>query len=195
MIKPELDSASNIMFNPIVDGIVDCAKYLEAPRKILWVLREFHNKAGEITNLREVMKSLKNPGAFVGYRNTYGPVAKVSYSILKNCFFESNPNFGNPIFLSEYLEQIAIINIKKVPNFNGTYINWSELNKAFELSKGIIQRQILLFQPDIIVCAGTFEYIKDMNIENALLICAYHPSQRKITHEKYINSIMRKILV
>lgn len=90
----------------------------------------------------------------------------------------------------------------------------SLISKAYNTWKPVLMRQIDFYNPQVIIFCGTFKFYKadlvgvdskpiytsqsnSLNIyrkENgALLLDAYHPNQRFVKHEIYVNDILNAI--
>jgi len=106
------------------------------------------------------------------------------------------------------LKSAAWINIQKLPGKYVTRTWMDDIYDAFKINKEIIESQIELLDPQVIICAGTFGIIKNEYpfskwrnnvLENVfesngrLYIQTYHPSQRTITRERYVDGIVQSI--
>lgn len=117
----------------------------------------------------------------------------------------------------ERLQECAYININKMPGRPSS----GYLMNEFNIWKDIINIQILGYAPDVIIFGNTFEYFKDSNQiyisdknickelkgwegitgvfeteiggHKTILIDAYHPSQRNISQQKYVDAILSSI--
>lgn len=136
----------------IQDGIIDESKYINAPVKIAYILKEANGGKG--WSLAEFISG-------GGRRQTWDNVARWTEGIfkidkeLKWTYLESQ----NEKRRLEYLKYICAVNIKKT---SGSYVsNSNEIKKAAVLNGEIITKQINLYAPDIIICCGTAdEFIK-----------------------------------
>jgi hypothetical protein len=76
--EKELDlEMSKIWDNPRLDGITNFEKYIKAPVKILWVLKEPNGKRGG--NHRNFHKDVRSYGLWT---RTYANIMRVVYGIL-----------------------------------------------------------------------------------------------------------------
>jgi len=85
------------------------------------------------------------------------------------------------------LNFVAYININKYGGLNRT--NGEKL-KEYAYSKEIrplIKKQIELLAPDIVVCCGVYEIVKEILSENpkSILVNMWHPSYKFTNHQKY----------
>ncbi len=136
--------------NPIIveDGIVDEAEYLASRYKILYVMKEVNG--GEGWNLKEFLKDGARP-------QTWNNIARWTEGILnleadyKWDYLDSNNEDRRKIML----KKIGSINLKKIPGKHTS--NSNEITNEARLNKDLINKQVELYQPDIIICCGTFD--------------------------------------
>lgn len=189
---------------PIYDGIVDLKKYNNAQYKIMWILKEVsgsNNKGGW-----DICEDFLKDNKFKEYsrwKATLAPIIYASYGILHEL-----PTWGKlPEVedISSILEHIAYINLKKT--HGGTTSHMPTIKKAYSESQELIHCQIKTYKPDIIIGGKTLDIlypyfnISDADLhtevddswysisEGRLLIDAWHPAQRGITHETYYSAI------
>ena len=193
--------------NVILDGIVDHEKYLNAKFKILWILKEPHDKGGQQEwSMRDLIKDAKySEGLNPDMKYTFTNIIYSTYSIFNNFvswnemdYMEDKPE------MIEYLQKIALINIKKLPAGSSSKDN--EIQSAYQKYRSIILKQIETFEPNIIIGGNTIKYIqedlelskfpkieKDLIwyylLDDKIVIDAYHPASR-INNEQYCNSII-----
>lgn len=159
--------------------------------KILWVLRETNRELPEYNNdLRELLKACaKNNGKLPEnlrktWKRTYGLVVKVSHGLLNN-----NEWVENVDSIRSVLKKIAVINIDKRPG--GNSFSHTKLKEARREFGDIIDTQINLLKPDVIILGGTGDYVSD-DIKRRGPIEMFHPGQRTMTHEKYYEGLLKK---
>jgi len=160
-------------------------------KKVLWVLREtngsfeenFHN---DLRKLLLACADNPNPNESVynRWKATYGLVVKVSYALLNNEWIENVDN------IRSVLKKIAVINIDKRPG--GNRFSRKKLKEAQEKFGDIIDTQIDLLKPDIIILGNTFNYISDYIKRRGTIIDMPHPGQIRITHKKYYEELLAK---
>lgn len=196
----------------IYDGILDIERYSQSKFKIMWVLKEPYdyidedgNPSGGGWHFRDALlpkEKIENFDRFS--RKTYEPIIYATYSIL-NGFPDSTTMdliSENPTML-EALKSIAYINIKKTPGLTKT--SDAVLYSAYKENQEILEQQIELANPDIIIFGNTFKYFSFdfltrplikydqfsyTSYENRLLISAYHPAQMSYSKWDYINEII-----
>jgi len=210
-ITKRIESLKNLIDNstPIPDGIVDLEKYNNSPIKLLWILKEVNSENDtDEWDLRDALKDLKTKdGMKKGWKKTYLPVIYTSYGIIHNIKWDDSDSIYKNPDMVDTLKEIAVVNVKKFPG--KSVANLEQLQKSYKQQKEILKEQIEVYKPDIIVCGGTFDIIKNDIIkgENDLqvikeepfsaykqnkriIIDAYHPAQHTITQEKYCDTIL-----
>ncbi|WP_396601487.1 hypothetical protein [Algibacter sp. R77976] len=195
---------------PIIDGIVDLIEYDKASIKIMWILKEVNSENDtDEWDLRDAIKNLKTEkGIKKGWASTFNPIVYTTFGILHNLYWEEIENTNDNPNIIDVLKKIAYVNVKKIPG-KSVAIK-SELEIAFKEHKSILKSQIELYNPDVIICGGTFNIIKDVfqNLnnktaihpfssyenKNTIIIDAYHPNNRTVTQEKYCNIIIENVI-
>ena len=168
---------------PIFDGPMSPEDYYNSPRKILWLLKEPYGKDNSWKN-NSYESWYKNP-EFKLDNPTWRMVANTSHCILQN-ILSHHASFPKDIFAA--LGKIAWINIQKVPRHDSSYSDTAEIEAAYNNGKDIISKQIDLFQPDIIICGGTFEIVCglfDCSHKGTIGNCDYYQDNDKIILEAY----------
>ena len=141
--------------NPIIveDGIVDEAEYLASRYKILYVMKE--ENGGEGWNLKEFLKDEARP-------QTWNNIARWTEGILnlepdyKWNYLDSNNEDRRKIML----KKIGSINLKKIPGKHTS--DNKKIDKEAKANKDLINKQVNLYQSDIIICCGTFDSFVDI---------------------------------
>ena len=178
---------------PVIDGIIDIERYINAKYKILWILKEanFGKSKGSwdmLAYYREAKESDINKSL------TTRRVMLVSHRF-----------FPDVTPLSAF-QSIAYINIKKVAGYENS--DDTEIEKAFSAHKCLLLEQIETYNPDIIICGNTLNYFEnDLDFRKGesisigmeqrhyfcskerLYINAFHPAYPKITDEEYSDKI------
>lgn len=200
----------------IPDGIVNIDKYLKAQYKILWILKEPHDKGGQDWKMRDLIRDAKYKDENENYylnpdmSKTFPSIIYTTFGILNEfklwndiAYIKDRPA------LIDCLENIALINIKKLPA--GSTSKDSEIQEAFEEHKEFIDLQIKTYKPDIIIGANTIdnymseyfeleklkriksiEYLHYYPTNDRVLIDAWHPANliKGLTQEKYCDGII-----
>ena len=142
--------------NIIPDGIVNIGKYSESKIKVLYILKEVNG--GKNWNLRDFLNI--NGGRF----QTWNNIARWQYGIEN---FEEQ-NLWDKVehieeeFRKKQLRKIAVVNLKKVPGTETSEM--SEIRKYAWNDRELLKRQISLYEPNIIVCCGTGEIVKEYKL-------------------------------
>lgn len=201
-----------------IDGPFNPSIYYESSPKILWILKEAY---GEPVDYPDLLTN-KFDNFFNDFlkgvpRHTWFPIAIISYCLLNKIYpykpIDNIDSIKNEI--QNAMQKIAFININKVSSETGGRsldFNIAEASKVFE---DCLNRQIDLYEPEIIICGNTFKYlkanfkfpklIKEINGEQLvdhylynkkLIVDPYHPgytAYNRIDKDLYINDILRTI--
>jgi hypothetical protein len=198
---------------PVVDGIINIEKYVNARIKILWILKEPHDEWVTVKNTglprnggwdlahdvydKLTVKDLPKKGLIVARR-----VMEVTYRIL--------PEAENAL---EAFKSIAYINIKKIPG--GSYSVQEEIEQAYNEHKGLLKEQIETYEPEIVLCGNTLPYLSMDNyfekknrktfvpnstsrycyypLKDRLYVNTYHPAY-KPTNKEFWSDCVDKIV-
>lgn len=199
--------------NIIFDGIVDIDKYLDAPIKILWILKEV-NSADIDWDLRDALNNdiKSETGLKNGWSNTLTPVVYTTLGILNGEDWHTMGDFTINPELINCMQEVAYINVKKVGG--GSQASHQEIQSFYELNKEALHEQINLINPEVIIFGNTLNYfdwawlkhtfeieLEDESNQNLhiysgkkhLLLHAYHPNNRRITHQVYCDTILQAV--
>lgn len=190
----------------MLDGIVNVTEYYNSPIKIMWILKEpYDNKQNGGGNWS--MTDALNEGALGNGRDasTWQPIIYSTYGILNNYIkYEKMPKIVDTKNMNLILRQVAFINVQKLPAKTRT--SDTEIKKAYQINKEILQLQIATYKPDIIIGGKTLHLFKeDLKItkneelkfghflkDKTLFINTFHPAQTKITKNEYVNKIIER---
>lgn len=149
---------------------------------------------------------------------TWQPMMYIMYALRESGNWDDIPWIrDNREKYIERLQECAYININKMPAKSSS----GYLMNEFNIWKDIINTQILGYAADVIIFGNTFEYFRDSNQiyisdknickeltgfqgitgvfeteiggHKTILIDAYHPSQRKISKQIYVDTILTSI--
>ena len=201
--------------SPIPDGIVDIDRYLAAPLKILWILKEPHDgsKDGVPTGggwlYREFLTQL-NFYERVGVGNpTWEPITYVTYALLNGFLrWEQMDRIRDRPAMMDVLRSASFINISKLPGL--TTSNPASIRRAYKRYCELLLQQITVYQPDVIIGGNTLQFFNsDLSLQypmnwraasayvavsgSQVFVDAYHPAQRTITRSVYINGIVENV--
>jgi hypothetical protein len=132
----------------VADGVVAEDAYLQSEQKLLFILKEVNDPDGGDWDLREY---LRNGGRSQTWNNITRwvegirrPSDDIPWSDLAEIDEERR---------RETLRSIAAVNLKKTPGGHTT--DSPVLAKIAEQDKALLKRQLMLYDPDLIVCCGT----------------------------------------
>lgn len=201
---------------PIYDGVSDCQAYADSKLKILWVMKEPYD---------EIVNGKPKGGGWPMYDYTlelpmFRTMAKIVYGIVHEKHFDEIPEPDDDML--KLLQSTAFINISKMPGYTTSSKN--QLKRKLDDWHDIIQEQLDLYQPDVIILGNTYEQLMEgklgdnpctdwvadasrpgttavLKIQPArVIIDAFHPSPMRkcsrpdLTDEVYINSIIDGVL-
>lgn len=195
------------------DGIIDVEKYLEAPVKILWILKEVHSTDDSISDMREAIATLREGnGIAPGWGKTFKPIVYSIYGVFNNMNWADIPDVnGNPGVL-ECIKSTAYINVKKYAG--GAQALDREITGFYDKYSDLLNEQIDIINPDVIIFGGTMKYfnsdfflkygeetfkdeslsyIQQYGFGDKLLLSTLHPNNRSLTQEEYCDSIIQAI--
>lgn len=186
---------------PALDGITDVDRFYKAKYKILWILKEANWDSEQVCPLRGFHK---NVTTYPNWRRTYKPIIQISHAMLNGIYdYKLIPTADK---IAEVMHDIAFINVKKVAG--GASSDWNVINQHYTDNKDFLHFQIEKISPNIIInCSGINQLFRDFSLksnhpstnkfapfqysfdDNSLIINAYHPNQRWMTHDKYFDAI------
>lgn len=216
----ENESLMNVLKSRRADGVLDFVSdgiihpktwFEKREEKILYFLKEAYSRIKDIE--WDLCKWLRGERCMDGCTmdcsecsprgSTYNHVAEQAYMILNETEHfdawlgvteKSRKNYLNA--RREILKRIAIINIKKYSGKSTSYDKdlWEHLNNE---NKDILKKQIELIRPTLIICGGTYPYLKEVlglpnmdpyygtTVCNGMKIVAtYHPSKIMTSKDK-----------
>lgn len=168
--------------NFIPDGIIDEASYMQSPKKILFIAKEAACLKEENT-IEKNFETAQNDG-FWCRRVVLGEEGGTRFSsglaLLANAIL--NENFETPEKDISALRYVAFMNINKRGGF--TSCQTDRLDTYVEKYKDLIDREIKIISPDIIVCCGMGVRGRLSGVDSCKslpVLEVYHPSARYIT--------------
>lgn len=164
--------------NFIPDGIIDEASYMQSPTKILFIAKEAAclKKGNTIEKNFEIAQ---NDGFWcrrvVLGEEKRGTGFSSGLALLANAIL--NENFETPEKDISALRYVAFMNINK----RGGFTSCPGLDAYVKKYKDLIDREIRIISPDIIVCCGigVRDYLSGVDFCKSLPVLeVYHPSAR-----------------
>lgn len=166
--------------NFIPDGIIDEASYMQSPKKILFIAKEAAclDKT-EKTTAEENFETAQKDGFWcrrvVFGEEESGTRFSSGLALLANAIL--NENFETPEKDISALRYVAFMNINKRGGF--TECKTKLLRDYAQNYKDLIDREIKIISPDIIVCCGSGVRTCLSNIDSCKsvpVLEVYHPS-------------------
>ena len=194
---------------PIYDGVCDVEKYLTSSPSIMWILKEpyddFTPEGKPTGGGWMIYDAFDNNDAWKN--RTWQPMIYTSYGIINKQRWEKMHWIKDDRSMVNVLKQIAYINISKMPAHKIS--NDSVLSNLYSIWRPILLKQIEIYEPQIIIYGNAFKFFKKDLVEhnteplkridgvvhvyvkgNIKMFDAYHPNQKKITRDIYVNSII-----
>jgi hypothetical protein len=136
----------------IYDGVAFPEKYIKSSLRILWILKEAYE-----TNNRYGwhVSSIDKPIPAMSKNRTLGQVCRISYAVFFNCNYKEARKAKKNDLL-DVLQQIGWININKIAAGKRSPI---DLTDKYNIWKDILKDQIETYNPDIIMCGNTLQYL------------------------------------
>lgn len=166
--------------NFIPDGIIDEASYMQSPKKILFIAKEaacLDNT--EETTAEENFEAAQKDGFWcrrVVLEGEGGTRFSSGLALLANAIL--NENFETPEKDISALRYVAFMNINKRGGFTECKTKLSDYAKNY---KDLIDREIKIISPDIIVCCGSDVRGCLSGVDSCKslpVLEVYHPSSR-----------------
>lgn len=164
--------------NFIPDGIIDEASYMQSPKKILFIAKEAAClKKGN--TIEENFEIAQNDGFWcrrVAFGDAKAKKGRFSpgLALLANAIL--NENFETPEKDISALRYVAFMNINKRGGFTECETDLAAYVKKY---KDLIDREIRIISPDIIVCCGSGvrSCLSDIDsCKSVPVLEVYHPS-------------------
>ena len=167
--------------NFIPDGIIDEASYMQSPKKILFIAKEAACLDKKKKTAEENFETAQNDGFWcrrvVLGEEKRGTGFSSGLALLANAIL--NENFETPEKDISALRYVAFMNINKRGGF--TECKTKLLRDYAKKYKDLIDREIKIISPDIIVCCGMG--VRDClsgvdSCKSLPVLEVYHPSAR-----------------
>lgn len=166
--------------NFIPDGIIDEASYMQSPKKILFIAKEAACLKKENT-IEKNFENAQNDGFWcrrVAFGDAKAKKGRFSpgLALLANAIL--NENFETPEKDISALRYVAFMNINKRGGFTECK-NKKALRGYAKIYKDLIDREIKIISPDIIVCCGSGVRDCLSNVDSCKsvpVLEVYHPS-------------------
>jgi hypothetical protein len=141
--------------NLIIDGIINEKHYNDSPLKVLYILKEVNG--GDSWDLKKYLEK-------GGRASTWNNIARWQYGIKnyqREITWDEVKNISNEFRVKQF-KDIAVMNLKKVSG--GATSKSKEIWTYAWDDKVYLQKQIALYNPDIIICCGTGEIVREREL-------------------------------
>lgn len=145
----------------VIDGIIEPEKYLNAKYRILWILKEANSESNTWSYLEKFKDKewLCRCGKSVP---TLKRLIYTTYGILRDCKWSEIPDASNEKSF-EPLQEIAIINIKKIPG--GSISVGNEIQQAYYDNIELLKRQIETYDPNVVIFGNTLQFFYNSDFD------------------------------
>lgn len=207
---------TNDSIAPILDGVMDFESYLNSNLKIAWVLKEPYDDFDENGapygggwRIRDIYFKTENVYDNIKQNPTLNTMAYTTYGLLNNKFYEEMPWIYEDFSVGNSLRSIVHMNINKFPG--NTTTPWNKLYSYYDYWRPVLLFQLLVYKPQIVIFGNVMDlfatdlnltdimqYDKEKNLgfaikDGSLYINAYHPAQKIIKKDAYIDDIIQLV--
>ena len=196
--------------SPIYDGVCDIAGYLSSRHKTMWILKEPNGQleGGGLEKGGWVIpnESFTDLGVTAS-QPTWQVIIYVMYGYLNGLMYDDMDYIHNKIEMARVMQSIAYLNVSKMPGYSKSIKN--NIEQFYIQWKSILNKQIEIYAPDVIVFGNTFDHFKN-DFENrglekignspdwidvyksgqVILLDAYHPSRKG---RKYVDTLIETL--
>lgn len=198
----------------IDDGVMKPEVYFSKNIRLAWVLKEpydDHDGKGGGWSYFEMFpegQDLYKVQFHKGHKSTWHPMIYISYSI-NNGFlkWDEMKYIRDDHSMCDVVRYTAFVNTQKLPSRGLTNTNHADLWESVKKYGDLLKKQLELLDPNVMIFAYTYDMYSEILgtkgikllkygtchylVNNGkLYISAYHPSQRSVTREKYVNDII-----
>ena len=207
----EKQGLSNEDIAPITDGVCSIEGYLNSYPKTMWVLKE---PVDEIIGDSPAGGGWSIPRHCFGDKEkrkrnmavpTWRRMAYTMFGYLNGLKSQDLAIISEKQEMAASLENIAYINVSKMPGFSQS--DPTKLKKCYNKWKSVLDRQVEIYDPDVIIFGNTFQFFKEdflrkgldeigmiggfncFRSKKCILIAAYHPGC-KISTATYVDGLI-----
>ena len=207
---------TNADIAPITDGVVNPVSYLASRLRIAWVLKEPYDDFdddgkpyGGGWSMRAVYYKSENVYDNIKVNKTLNTISYVTYGIQNDIDWEKIPWIHEDVAVADSLRSIVHMNISKFPG--GTSTSWQKLYSAYEYWRPILLFQLKIYKPQVVIFGNVMHHFaEDLGLvdimktdeynhadyavkDGSIFINAYHPCQRSIPKEEYVEGLVRLV--
>ena len=202
-MKQRIDEPENERYI-ISDGVMQPDEYFSKEIRLAWVLKEAYEEEDGTGGGWSYFDLYDKTGFDISTVKTLKRIIKTSYSI-HNEFIKGENMDDIDFEMKQIIKRVAIINTQKLPAKNYSSTNGKDLQESINKYSDLLERQLELINPNVIIFGGTFRYYKDLlkfedseivkgNVKyiskgDKLYIDAPHPSYWQISENEYVNYI------
>lgn len=199
---------SNDKTKPILDGVYDESAYLDAPLRIMWIMKEayddkdeYGNVCGGGWNIFDIIDDNKP------FPKSWSNIIYTTYGIFMGLNKIDMYTISQEPSMKDVMTKIAYINLNKMPAHKTS--SDTLLEESYQQWQKILFAQIELYKPEVIIFGNTFKFFKEdligkddlqpqfdnVGINSQLyikdgikMIDAYHPAAIGVS--SYVDSII-----
>jgi uncharacterized protein YfkK (UPF0435 family) len=202
-MKQRIDEPENDR-SIISDGVMQADEYFSKEIRLAWVIKEAYEEKDGTGGGWSYFDLYDKANFDITNHSLFRKIIKTSYSI-HNDFIKGENMDEIDFEMKQIIKKVAIINTQKLPAKNYSRTNGKDLKESINKYSDLLERQLKLINPNVIIFGGTFQYYKDLlkfedseivkgNVKyiskgDKLYIDAYHPSYWQISEEEYVNYI------
>lgn len=188
----------------ISDGVMQIDEYFSKEIRLAWIIKEAYEEKDGTGGGWSYFDLYDKANFDITNHSLFRKIIKTSYSI-HNDFIKGENMDEIDFEMKQIIKKVAIINTQKLPAKNYSRTNGKDLKESINKYSDLLERQLKLINPNVIIFGGTFQYYKDLlkfedseivkgNVKyiskgDKLYIDAYHPSYWQISEEEYVNYI------
>lgn len=208
IIKIYQQRKENFDKGSITDGVTDIDGYLQSKPRIAWILKEAWDKGKASWSITEDVIADLNKDNISG-TPSFKRVAYTTFGIQTESKWDDMPWIYNDENVANAIKKVAWLNVSKVAGESVSYSK--ELEKASKIWEEILDEQIKLYDPQVIILGNTYNWVKDIlkinkepeikensawaykTQDDKIVIWAYHPAIRRMKDQDYIDDIIEAI--
>lgn len=168
--------------------------------RVMWILKESYDETdGEVNGGGWCLYHALDDAGAASIR-TWQVMAYVTYGIRTGTRYNDMPTVDGKML--DMLKDVAYISVSKMPG--RTLSNSTYMANAYSVWAETLKAQVEAYAPDVVILGGTsawaldglfasrepFAGHKDCYVSgDRLVIAAYHPNQKSVKHEVYVDGI------
>jgi hypothetical protein len=198
----------------ITDGVMHPDIYFQKDIRLAWMLKEPYDEEGgkgggwSYFNMFPEDKDLYLEQFRKGHKTTWHPIIYISYGIHNDFRSWKDMDYIRiDHAMCDVVRYCAFINSQKLPSKGVTITNFNDLHASISKHSELLLKQIELLNPNVFIYGNTFHLYRPllglskvellnfktcmyMVVNNQLHIDAYHPAQKTVKRENYVDDII-----